>query len=101
MDIVALSTPAPKSLLIPTSNAVRTITTSADKKAEVPVAVRSGGSSGAAIRSPRREVLLPSQEPNKGAMQFALYVFFVPPRNNGAWGQIVDWHLEVVSIGLI
>ena len=71
--IVALSTPAPKSLLIPARHAVRAISTSAEKKAEVPVAQRSGGGPAAPIpRVPRREVPLPSQEAAKGVVQYAL-----------------------------
>jgi len=67
--IVALSTPAPKSLLIPAGYAVRAISTSAEKKAEVPVAQRSGGPT---APIPRREVPLPSQEGTKGVVQYAL-----------------------------
>jgi len=71
--IVALSTPAPKSLLLPAGSAIRTVSASAEKKAEVPIAQRSGTEPSAPIpRAPRREVPLPSQEGTNGVVQYAL-----------------------------
>ena len=64
------------------AHAMRVISSSTKQHAEASVPAKTtadGRPTAPILRKPRREVLLPSQEPTKGLVQYALYVSPLAP----------------------